>query len=253
MSLFTHSGNWFRFKFDVPPETSRAIDSMRRPGLRGDVERFLNQVVKQLGENAQSLAKRALDSATVQSRLGIEPAHVISAMVRSNTSRRNNPLALRDRGWLREGVRAVPNRASLSVTLGVVGPHADIARFHEEGFKIKVTPELAYRFRVNSREAVMESDYQNKRGDVVRSRTANKNAEGWNALEQWANRHEGQYVDVAARPVLRRAMERTVEAFHSTEGGAFLNGIMKTWVYPIGGVGAPSGTEVQIRRASGEG
>ena len=187
----------YRVQLVVPPDTQRAVDNMRRGTLDADVRRYMRAVLDRIGSSAVIKAGSILNLGV---RAGLAEITEFTAAIRGMgqgdppsrfQGRVDRPLV--DTGKMRDGIRGVVDPAALTVTLGVVGERADVARMHEYGYKFRITPDTANHFTWFGPIRAMV----------------------------WADKNIGEVVSVPARPFIRPALEKAREEVLSNKDPRF--------------------------------
>ena len=176
----------YRVQLVVPKDTQQAVDNMRRGGLDADVRKYMRAVLDRVGSAAVIKARGILNLGTAAGLQELTPlTREIRSFTRDTLGGMGQDRPLVDTGQMRDGIRGVVDPAALTMTLGVVGAHAHLARLHEYGYTFKVTAPflkeppttLGHFYRLGSRWAI-----------------------------GWATKNAGETITVSARPFLTPAL-----------------------------------------------
>ena len=183
MMVYVSGTGGYRVQLVVPKDTQQAVDNMRRGTLDADTRKYMTAVLDRIGSSAVIKARSILNLGTAG---GLEEVTELTAAIRGMgandrpslfPNRKDRPLV--DTGQMRDGIRGIVDKTALTVTLGVVGDRAEVARMHENGYSFKVTTATANHFTYFGPTRAMA----------------------------WAMKNAGQIISVPARPFIAPALE----------------------------------------------
>lgn len=183
MMVYVSGTGGYRVQLVVPRDTQQAVDNMRRGTLDADTRKYMTAVLDRIGSSAVIKARGILNLGTAG---GLEEVTELTAAIRGKgandrpslfPNRKDRPLV--DTGKMRDGIRGIVDKAALTVTLGVVGDRAEVARMHENGYYFKVTTATVNHFTYFGPTRAMA----------------------------WAMKNAGQIISVPARPFIAPALE----------------------------------------------
>lgn len=189
MMVYVSGTGGYRVQLVVPKDTQQVVDNMRRGTLDADTRKYMTAVLDRIGSSAVIKARSILNLGTAG---GLEEVTEFTAAIRGMgandrpslfPNRKDRPLV--DTGKMRDGIRGIVDKAALTVTLGVVGDRAEVARMHENGYSFKVSP-------------------QDKSG---KSTVGHFTYFGPTRAMAWAMKNAGQVISVPARPFIAPALE----------------------------------------------
>lgn len=183
MMVYVSGTGGYRVRLVVPKDTQQAVDNMRRGTLDADTRKYMIAVLDRIGSSAVIKAGGILNLGTAA---GLKELTEFTAAIRGKGAndkpsrfhgRQDRPLV--DTGKMRDSIRAAVDKTALTVTLGVVGDRAEVARMHENGYSFRVTTATANHFTYFGPTRAMA----------------------------WAMKNVGQIISVPARPFIAPALE----------------------------------------------